>query len=392
MVETKISIMDTNRCIPQSLIATNADDILYRIGLCPTSLNDRPKRRAIDHPIRAFIVMSIGLIERLISLSIKDEDYRPGVLGFTGYLGVVRRHFDLFMILVLTLSLSSQLIYYWNHINGVRPTFLRLFQMMTGSVAPKDIGLTDELFIHQLCKRTDKCCQILWLNNNYPINGVCLTFSMFLYIVRDRPIVVLMYGIPNSILLSLLGYYYTNMYFFQFLFFLTICSYLKHKINGLNETAKQMIRNKRFANIGGLLRRNHWLCDEINEYDDKYWSKFLFVFWLTSGINLTLILFITIFSSVELLLRLIFVFGVIELTISFITLIFMASSLNLSVYNSYKRCNSLIVCFTQDNKQLRKFRFKSKVLLYLYLLFFLTYTPFHTLSLFIAYVKLLYYK
>ena len=172
---------------------------------------------------------------------------------------------------------------------------------------------------------------------------------------------VLMYGIPNTGLLTLSCYYFINLYFFQFLFFLIICLYLKHKINRMNETAKQMIRNKSFSDIGRLLRRYHWICDEINEYNVTYWSKFLFVFWLTSGINLILVLFITFFSYLELFLRIIIIMGASELAISFITLIFMASAINLSVYNSYKRCNSLIVCFTQYNKSLRKFRFKSKV-------------------------------
>ena len=353
--------MDPNLSIPKVLIATNADDILYRIGLCPTSLNDRPNRRPIDHPIRAFVIMSIAFIERLISLSITDEYNRSGIWGFTGYLGVVRRHFDLFLILLMALQLSSQLIYYWNHINGVRPTFLRLFQMMTGSVAPKDIGLTDEDFIRLLCKRTDKWCQIVRFNNNYVSPVIAWNFSIFLYIVRDRPIYLLLYGIPNSALITLNTYYFTNIYFFQFLFFLIICLYLKHKINRMNETAKQMIRSKRFENNGKLLRRYHWICDEINEYNVTYWSKFLFVFWLTSGINLILMLFITFFSSLELLLRIMSVIGAIELSTLFITLIFIASSVNLSVNNSYKRCNSLIVCFTQYNTQLRKFRFKLKV-------------------------------
>ena len=225
MVKTSISIMDINQCIPQSLIATNADDILYRIGLCPTSLNDRPKRRPIDHPMRAFVVMSITLIERMISLSLNNEDNIPGVWGFTGYFGSIRRHFDLFILFCMTLSLSSQLIYYWNHINGVRPTFLRLFQMITGSVAPKDIGLTDKHFIRQLCKRTDKWCQIVWFNNNYVLSVCLFTFSIFLYILRDRPMAVLMYGIPNSVLTALQCYYFANMYLFQFLSFLIICLY-----------------------------------------------------------------------------------------------------------------------------------------------------------------------
>ena len=187
MDETTISIMFTDQCIPQSLIAKNADDILYRIGLCPTSLNDRPNRRPIDHPIRAFVIVSVAMIQKLISLSLSDEDYKLGVWGFTGYFGDVRHHFDLFFVLILFLSLSSQLIYYWNHINGVRPTFLRLFQMMTGSVAPKDIGLTDKHFIRLLCKRTDILCKVIRFNNRFVITGLALmNYSMFVYIVK-RP-------------------------------------------------------------------------------------------------------------------------------------------------------------------------------------------------------------
>ena len=126
---------------------------------------------------------------------------------------------------------SCDVTHYWNHINGVRPTFLRLFQMMTGSVAPKDIGLTDKHFIRLLCERTDKWCHIVWLNNQYVVTEVGFAFSMFLYISRDQTIPVLMYGIPNSTLIALIGYYFTNIYFFQLLFFLIICLYLKHKIN-----------------------------------------------------------------------------------------------------------------------------------------------------------------
>ena len=347
--------------IEQSLIATNADDILYRIGLCPTSLNDRPNRRPIDHPIRALVVLSVALIERLISLSISDKHTKSGLLGFSGYFGSVRRHYDLFHTLVIILSLSSQLIYHWNHINGVRPTFLRLFQMMTGSVAPKDIGLTDEEYIRQLCKRTDKWCEFGWFQNRYIITVMSFTFSMFIYLARDRLMAVLMYGIPNSALLLISDYYILQFHFFQFLFFLIICSYLNHQINGLNETAKQMTETKRFPNIGTLLLQYHQICDEINEYNVTYWSKFLFVFWLTSGINLIILLFITIFSPMELLLRIILSIVAIEVTLSFLLIIFTTSSVNLSAYKSYKRCNSLMVCFTQHNKRLSKFRFKSKV-------------------------------
>ena len=139
----------------------------------------------------------------------------------------------------------------------------------------------------------------------------------------------------------------------------------------MNEKAKQMIRSERFANIGTLLRQYHWICDEINEYNVTYWSKFLFVFWLTNGINLILFLFITVFSSMELFLRIIIVIVAIEFTLSFLLLIFNASSVNLAANNSYKTFNSLILHYCHHNKHFRIFRFQKKVYPYELRLFYL---------------------
>ena len=43
----------------------NVDDLLYEIGLCLTSVKERPKRRAIDNPIVIAIFCSIYLFARI---------------------------------------------------------------------------------------------------------------------------------------------------------------------------------------------------------------------------------------------------------------------------------------------------------------------------------------
>ena len=73
---------------------------------------------------------------------------------------------DLAIILILILTLSSQLIYYYNHRNGIKPTFLRVFQMMSGLVTPKSIGLFEEKDIKKLIKTNGKLFKITMLNNN----------------------------------------------------------------------------------------------------------------------------------------------------------------------------------------------------------------------------------
>ena len=48
--------------------------------------------------------------------------------------------------------MTSQLIYYYNYKNDIKPTFLKVFQMMSGLVSPKSIGLTNEKQIYKLIK------------------------------------------------------------------------------------------------------------------------------------------------------------------------------------------------------------------------------------------------
>ena len=55
------------------------DDILYEIGLCLTSVRERPKRKTVDKPIVIFSLVSIFIAERIIILSIDDDNDRTFV-------------------------------------------------------------------------------------------------------------------------------------------------------------------------------------------------------------------------------------------------------------------------------------------------------------------------
>ena len=149
------SKFNPNKCLPRHMIVPDVDDCLYRIGLCMTSVRERPIRRPLDHPFCAFIIVSIFLVQRVITCSLSDDNRLVFItLGSTGYLLGIRRHCDMFFILCSIFAIISQLIYYYNYKMRITPTFLRLFQMMSGLVPPKAIGLTDERFVLKLTKRT----------------------------------------------------------------------------------------------------------------------------------------------------------------------------------------------------------------------------------------------
>ena len=159
--------MDVNKCLPPELTVESVDDILYRIGLSFDSIRDRPKRRLIDHPLIAFFIISLFFIERLITISLsEDNHFIFRALGSVGYFVGFRQHWDLVSILCSIFILISKQIYYQNFRNGIKPTFLRLFQMMAGVVPPKCVGLTDEVEITKLTKFTGKLYYFSKINND----------------------------------------------------------------------------------------------------------------------------------------------------------------------------------------------------------------------------------
>ena len=172
-----MSAIDPNKCLPPKLCVQSVDDILYRIGLSLYSIRDRPKRQLINHPLIVFIILFICLTERLITVSLSDEFVLVfKALGSAGYFIGIRQHFDTFFFLMTLLVLSSKTIHYYNYRNGIKPTFLRVFQMMSGLVPPKSLGLTDEREIIKLLKITRRLYSSIKFQNDY----MRLHFSLFL--------------------------------------------------------------------------------------------------------------------------------------------------------------------------------------------------------------------
>ena len=223
--------------IPANLRVDSVDDILYKIGLCFTSVRDRPKRKRIYHPMIVFTFVSMYLTKEMTIICLNNEEVLlMKQLGSYGHLLGIRWLLGVVIMLFSILSLISQLIYYNNYRNGINPTFLRVFQMMSGLVSPKSLGLTDQREIRKLLKTTRIGFKYLeWNNNNViPIMGFLTVFPI--YLSYTTPLEVTIYGIPNSIITSFWAVYVFKIFVNQFFCFSIICLYLKLKINRLNES------------------------------------------------------------------------------------------------------------------------------------------------------------
>ena len=139
-----MSSISFDKHLPQSLVIKSVDNELYRIGCLCRSANQRKSRNLFHHPIVVNIALMIQLIKSIISF-ISDSEllsiYLGDVITLTGigYNGLI---VQLFFVIS---CLSLHLIHYNNDRRGVDPTFLRVLQLMSGSLTPREIGLTDRV-------------------------------------------------------------------------------------------------------------------------------------------------------------------------------------------------------------------------------------------------------
>src|SRR5690242_337410 len=121
-----------NRVLPGDVVIPSVDDLLYEIGLCLTSVRERPKRRAIDSPIVIAIVCWLYLFLRIASILIREDDHVwLMIMGEVGHYVGLKNHINIAFIIAVLMTITIQLIYYYNYKRGIKPTFVRVFQMMS---------------------------------------------------------------------------------------------------------------------------------------------------------------------------------------------------------------------------------------------------------------------
>ena len=346
--------------LPNDLIIESIDDILYGIGLPIDSVIPQPKRKWFFHPILVFSFVSFYLIKELISSLLSDEnELYFKVMGNYGHFMGIRRTLSLAFVLFSSFILSSQLIYYYNQRNGIKPTFLRVFKMMSGLVTPKNVGLTDVKYIRKLLKTTKVSIKLLKVTGNLAVPMGAFLMMTAIYYVKTSLIETLMFGIPNGILYSIWCLYVILIFDILLLSFYIICSQINFKIQSLNERIEKLKKSFNYYKIREILHSFDSLYKEINEYNTTFWSKFLFAFWLTFGSCDVLLIHICIFGSVEIWLKLFLVYVSVFLGSLFLFIIFTASSVNSNANKTYKSLNSLIIPYSRYNRRKSYARFTS---------------------------------
>ena len=178
--------LDPNKLLPSDMVIEGVDDIIYDIGLSLTSVRELQKKRMFIHNPRILLTINIFmLVNRLSSLLIDDSnEFILKLLGEAGqYYGMKNNHSTI-ACLATIIMLFSQWVYYNNYKHGIEPSFLKVFQMISGSVTPSSVGLYSDVNVKVLMKNLKPTITLLKFNNNVLAIIIGFVFYTILQIIN----------------------------------------------------------------------------------------------------------------------------------------------------------------------------------------------------------------
>jgi len=355
-IEVQSNNFSSSNILPKEAIITAAGSHLYRIGLSLFP-NGRVKRSLLYNPVLIFILILVVFIRSVFLLLLSDEyEYLFPYLGDFYHYFNVRVHGNSVVALFCLFSLTSQLIHYYNYKNDIKPSYLKPFEMISGLVSPKSIGLTNEAEIYKMIKYSKTLFFAIEITSIMivPLMGFLLFLIQF---SSNKSILeIFLIGIPHSIVWYIFILYTSNITNWQIVYFWLTCYYMKYKIFSVNKNLVMNLKSSKifpkYHSIDSIKTLNS-LYLELSDYNSN-WSKFLFLFWITFvGVSDSL-LYLSIFGRMNLLIRILFIFTVIGFDIILLLTINFASSVNSEANKSYNLLNSLMICLSRrhSNKTL----------------------------------------
>ena len=342
-----MSGIQTDRVLPPELCIQSIDDILYSIGLCHDSVRDRPKRSVIHHPMGITIFLSIHVLTCIVSNTTDDETILLLTSDLGHYMGI-KGITNLMVIMLSSMALFSQMVYYYNHCIGVKPTFVRVFQVLSGSITPSNIGLNHSKQVEALLKIA-KWLPLLKKNNTILIPSYSFWFVFGVHVYGLGFINSLIRSIYPVLFYILWCYYSVNILSIQIFLFYILCKYFLIKLKELNRLLREEKRMN--ANrIWNIRYKYNFVYSEINEYNSTYWSKFLFIIWLLLGNLNVFIIYVITFITMPIFIRFSMMYFLSLYITMFLFILSITSSVNLEANKTYALLNSFILNFGKTSK------------------------------------------
>jgi hypothetical protein len=190
---------DPSQLLPPKVLVTSAGSHLYRIGLSHFPYGWKRRTKFHNPSLIALLsgkFVAIFVAKFVNSLMVSEENPELFIILFDfSYFLNARIHVNICGIFISILTLVSQLLHYIDYKKNLKPSYLKPFDMMSGLVSPKSIGLTNEVKIYKLLnisKQLFFICDIitkklvpilLLIIFNWPMIKVCSLKQLILYII-----------------------------------------------------------------------------------------------------------------------------------------------------------------------------------------------------------------
>jgi hypothetical protein len=289
----------------------------------------------------------------------KEDKYRLLLIGDFTYFLNGRYFINLLIILWGLLALFSQILHYWKYYKNESPSYLKPFEMISGLISPKSIGLINREVINQLLKRS----KLMFKITSFLKLSLCFAsfYTSFIPLILNSSLSLILVEVFWAILYTAFAYFSININFSQMTHFYIICLYLKLKLINANNSIKESFNKKyRMTNnkMKNILKLLNSIAKEINTYNNDLWSKYLMIVLIFILIVLDFALFESIFGKINLFLKMNLFYVSCSVFSLLMILINTASSVPFEANKSYKLMNKLFVTF---NKQV-SIRMRLKVL------------------------------
>lgn len=273
--------IDPQKCLPPEMRIQSIDDILYDIGLSVKPFSDENRKRSLSNdPKVVFISLVLYSILKICCLIVDERNPHSKYLcDFSPLIGF-KFHWNLSTLVFTVSVLWLQIIYYVNHIRGIEPTFLRLFQVLSGSLSPATIGLTRASDVSVLVRVSGIVFPLMSaMLRSLPVLFVLMALTP--YALKTTFVETLVFGIPSTLIMLFIGQRLSNILTVKFVYLFIICLYFRLKLKNLNQSIARKTTSKGLQTI---LQTLDALYREIDEHNRTYWSHFILNIWLSFGV------------------------------------------------------------------------------------------------------------
>ena len=166
------------------------------------------------------ILSIMFLLRCILSLSLSEENPEVfiWIVDFSYFINA-RIHVNTNIASWLIVALISQYLHYKNYTNNKHPNYLKPFQMMSGFVSPQSIGLTDRVQIIQFIKKSKRLLLITHIITS-KLNPISLFILLSFPMIINCPLIVLiLYVMPITVVLTLIIYFASNFNYYQLVYF-----------------------------------------------------------------------------------------------------------------------------------------------------------------------------